>query len=98
VSTPWDVLRAGVGQRPDYIGADLGVLNRPASESAVAPVAGWSVETDGENLRLSCSVTDPRPVDALRAACTTAWANPSFTRVVAGDSQARDVLQQWGID
>lgn len=98
VSTPLDVLRASVGQRPDYIGADLGVLSRPASDSAVAPVAGWSVETDGENLRLSCSSTDPRPADALRAACTTAWANPSFTRVVAGDRQASDVLQQWGID
>lgn len=98
VSTPLDVLRAPVGQRPDYIGSDLGALSRPADHSRVAPVAGWSVDAEENDLVLRCSMADPQPVDALRAACVTAWAHPSFARVVGGDRQAREVLRQWQID
>lgn len=98
VSTPLDVLRAPVGQRPDFISSDLGALNRPAENSKVAPVAGWAVEAQESELVLRCSTVDPQPLDALRAVCVSAWANPSFSRVVAGDRRAREVLRQWGID
>lgn len=98
VSTAMDVLRAPAGQRPDYIGDDLGALNATVSESAVGPVEGWSVHSDGDELVISCSLADPRPNDALRAASAVAWAEPTFTRVVANGDAAAAVLRRWGIE
>jgi glycerol 3-phosphatase-2 len=98
VSTPMDVLRAPAGQRPDFIGADLKVLSRPASDSVVGPVAGWSAYIDGDDLVLCSSSSTGAPCDALRAACSAAWAEPTFTRVLAGDDGAATVLRQWGVE
>lgn len=52
VASPFDLLRAPARQRPTHVGADLGVLDRPATESRIPePVAeadGWSVTPGSE--------------------------------------------------
>ncbi len=95
VSTPMDVLRAPIGQRPDYIGADLGALSLPATESIVGPAGGWSAHIEDDNLVVCSSSAGGAPLDALRAACGAAWAERTFTRVIPGDDRAAVVTRQW---
>jgi len=97
VSTPLDLLRARVDQRPDYIGADLSALDRPAQDAAVGPVLGWSVHVDGDDLVVRSTTAEPQACDALRAACAVAWTKPSFARVTAKGEAAAAVLRQWGL-
>lgn len=99
VSRPMDVLRASTEQQPDYLGSDLKALDRPAEESVIGPVDGWSVWMDGDALKLSCSgpAASASASAALRAASVVAWANPSFTRVMAEGDAATAVLRAWGI-
>lgn len=98
ISTPMEVLRAPAAVRPDYIGADLGALDRPATDATIGPVEGWSVRADGDDLVLCCSAAGTLACDGLRAACPVAWAHPGFTRLMADGDGARAALHMWGIE
>ncbi|MGE5762546.1 MAG: HAD-IIA family hydrolase [Mycobacterium leprae] len=74
VSRPRDLLAAGPGERPTYVGRDLGALYRPqpAVETAgcEARCGGWSVDLSEGRVRLA---GDGDPVDGLRALAAVSW-------------------------
>ncbi|TQS39873.1 HAD-IIA family hydrolase [Cryptosporangium phraense] len=78
VTEPADLLRAGPGERPTYVAADLRGL--AALHPAVvlgadgASCGGWTARADGSRLVLTNAGNDH--VDALRALSVAAWTLP----------------------
>jgi HAD superfamily hydrolase (TIGR01457 family) len=98
VSTAADVLAAPAEQRPTYLAAELGEITEPADSLRIAPQPGWSVEVDGEHLRVAAA--DGRagtPTSLLRALCAARFdAGATFTPR-AEDDRARDALAELGL-
>lgn len=91
VSTPRDLLAAPAVQRPTYVGAELGVLFRPAEELAIAPRGGWAATAEGGDLVLSGGPDAGDGLDALRTLCAGAWAaagDGTFDGAVRPDGRA----------
>ncbi len=86
-----DVLAAAPGQRPDFLGADLGALSQPpaATSGPAGPRAvgeWWGVGTArasalGGHLRVE--IGDSGWLAALQAACAATWAAPGTVDVGA---------------
>ncbi|ANQ73993.1 MULTISPECIES: HAD-IIA family hydrolase [Rhodococcus] len=94
VSTPGDVLRAPVEQRPTYIAATLDSLNQPAVESLVGADSKWSVSVNGSALVVDGPVVGDE-MSLLRAVAPVAWANPSFRTLEASDAGVADLFASW---
>ncbi|MFI5955884.1 HAD-IIA family hydrolase [Cryptosporangium sp. NPDC051539] len=75
VTEPADLLRAGAGERPTYVAADLRGLSAVHPAVAVsaegASCGGWTARADGSGLVLTDTGNDH--VDALRALSVAAW-------------------------
>jgi HAD superfamily hydrolase (TIGR01450 family) len=81
VTTPLEVITASEQLRPDFVGADLSALLHPhpapSVDGARARCGAWSVEVDGDELRLAGGDDDRAAVDDLdpfRALIAAAWA------------------------
>lgn len=94
VSTPGDVLRAPIEQRPTYIAATLDSLNQPAVESLVGADSKWSVSVNGSALVVDGPVVGDE-MSLLRAVAPVAWANPSFRTLEASDAGVADLFASW---
>jgi HAD superfamily hydrolase (TIGR01457 family) len=84
-TTPADLLAAPEDARPDYVGADLGALDRDPDDLAPGPRPGWTVDRDADGLTLSGSGD---PLDALRALCHRHWADGGGPARLAADGEA----------
>ena len=94
-TTPADLLAAPPDARPDYVGADLGALDRDPDELAPGPRPGWTVAGSTDGLTLSGSGD---PLDALRALCGEHWANGGGpARVTADGNGAVAALRALGL-
>ena len=80
--TPADLLAAPPEARPDYIGADLGALDRDPDELAPGARPGWTVADGADGLTLS---GDGDPLDALRALCAHHWGSGGGPARVTAD-------------
>jgi HAD superfamily hydrolase (TIGR01450 family) len=91
VSRPRDLLAAGPGQRPTYVGRDLTALLRPQAEGEIAGseahYGGWTVALTDGRVQLAGA---GHPVDGLRALAALSWLAGS----VPDDADA--VLQRLG--
>ncbi|MFC4948998.1 HAD-IIA family hydrolase [Pseudonocardia sp. GCM10023141] len=97
ISGAAEVLSAPAALRPDYIGADLGALERSAAELAPGPRDGWTVTFVGAGaLRVA---GDGDPIDALRVLCHVHWAaGGGPVTVTAEGPGAAAALSALGLD
>jgi glycerol 3-phosphatase-2 len=98
VATAADVLGATTHQRPTHLAFDLSGLSCPDATSRVPPYQkdnadshtdGWRVREDGDRLAL---VGDGRPIEALLALASAAWAKPGWTGIVPVGAAAWEAL------
>lgn len=98
VSDPVALLSAPPAQRPDYVGADMRALRRPAGELTPGPRPGWSVRNGGEGLVLAATSTAAEPLDALLVLCHAHWARGGGpVCVTAADVTAGAALGHLGL-
>jgi HAD superfamily hydrolase (TIGR01450 family) len=99
--TPADLLAAPPEARPDYIGADLGALDRDPEELAPGPRRGWTVTDGADGPTLSGDGGGDGggdPLDALRALCAHHWAaGGGPARVTAKGDDAVAALRALGL-
>ncbi|MBJ8348218.1 HAD-IIA family hydrolase [Antrihabitans sp. YC2-6] len=88
VSSPTDLLRAIVAQRPTFVAFTLDAINHPVSRVN----SEWSAQFDGTDIVLSGSGD---PLVALAATAPVAWAHPEFAHVRGADSAAEAALAAW---
>ncbi|MGH3655632.1 MAG: HAD-IIA family hydrolase [Micromonosporaceae bacterium] len=102
VSTPAEVLAAGPAERPTYLARDLTDLLRPypdvSTRGGGTRCRGWTVSaTDGGHQLDGVG----EPLDALRALCAAAWADPGSAPdgepVIAATAEAAQALSEWGL-
>jgi HAD superfamily hydrolase (TIGR01450 family) len=101
VSTADDTVRAAVGQRPDYIAADLRSLDTSADGLRVAPHSAWRIKVDAAAVTVHATGEDPGDhLSVVRAAAHAVWhadLDGRPFRVSAGDDTARRALQRWSL-
>src|SRR4051795_11231720 len=100
--TPADLLAAPPEARPDYIGADLGALDRDPEELAPGPRRGWTVTDGADGPTLSRAGggggDGGDSLDALRALCAHHWAaGGGPARVTAKGDDAVGALRALGL-
>jgi glycerol-1-phosphatase len=101
VSTAADTVHAAVGQRPDYIGADLRSLDAGADTLRVAPHPAWRIDIASAAVTVHATGEDPgNPLSVVRAAASAVWNadldGRPFT-LEGGDDTARQALQRWSL-
>jgi HAD superfamily hydrolase (TIGR01450 family) len=102
VSTAWELVRAPVGQRPNYVAQDLRGIHRAPDEVAIGPQPGWHVEMG--NAAVTISSTGGGPGDdglsVVRAAANAIWGaklDGDPLAIFGGDDAARDALERWSL-
>ncbi len=95
VSTPADLIRAEVGQRPTYLAEDLRSLREPAASLRIGPQPGWHTEI-GDGAVSITSTGQSDGLSAVRALAYAAWA-ANAPKLIAGDARARTVLERWAV-
>lgn len=95
VSTAADLLAAAPAERPQFVGADLAALHRPAGESRVGARPGWTGEHTAGGIVLR---GDGEPLDALRTLCAAWWAGAGGSvTVTAADPGAERAVRELGL-
>jgi HAD superfamily hydrolase (TIGR01450 family) len=88
VSAPIDLVSAPPGSRPDYVGRDLGALDRTQTAVDVdepgnrATCGGWVLRRVGDGVEIETragSAGDSDGLDGLRSLCGLAWAADTST-------------------
>lgn len=104
VTTVPDLLAAGPDHRPTYLAGDLGGLlvahPQPKRSGGAWSCRRFTARRSGDSLTLSGSDDpDGDPIDAVRALCAAAWADPPVRApAVAGDgSAATQILRRFGL-
>jgi glycerol 3-phosphatase-2 len=98
VNGPADLLNAPAERRPTHVSADLAGLF-VADDAARVPVAvdalgGWSLQRDGEAVRLGGAGS---AVDALRLLTGVVWDGVALADVRGASAEADEVLRGWGL-
>ncbi len=101
VSTASEVVRAVVGERPNYIAADLRSLYDRADGLRVGPHPAWRVEIGEAAVTVHNTGTEPRDsLTVVRATANAVW-NSGISgqpfAIVAGDYIARRALERWSL-
>lgn len=101
VSTADDMLRAGAGERPTYVGTDLRSLYARTDSLRIAPHPAWRIDTARDAVTVHSTGRDPGdPLSVLRATASAVWSagfdGRSFT-VSAADDAARRALERWSL-
>lgn len=101
VSTAGDTVRASVGQRPNYIAADLRSLYARADSLRVGPHPAWYIDVGPSAVTVQSTGRDPGdPVSVVRATASAVWNAHLDTRPVtlmAGDATARQAMDRWSM-
>jgi glycerol-1-phosphatase len=101
VSTASEAVRAVVGERPNYIAADLRSLYDRADGLRVGPHPAWRVEIGEAAVTVHNTGTEPRDsLTVVRATANAVW-NSALSgqpfAIVAGDYIARRALERWSL-
>jgi glycerol-1-phosphatase len=101
VSTASEVVRAVVGERPNYIAADLRSLYDRADGLRVGPNPAWRVEIGEAAVTVHNTGSEPRDsLTVVRATANAVW-NAALSgqpfAIVAGDYIARRALERWSL-
>jgi HAD superfamily hydrolase (TIGR01450 family) len=101
VSTAEDAIRAKVGERPNYIAADLRSLYSSADALRVGPHPAWRITIGADTVTVHNTGSEPRdPLTVVRALANAVWNagldGPGFA-IVAGDYVARKALERWSL-
>ena len=101
VSTAAEAVRAVIGERPNYVAADLRSLYDRADSSAIGPHPAWRIEIGAAAVTVHNTGSDPRdPLSVVRATASAVWdshlGGHPFA-VVAGDDTARKALERWSL-
>lgn len=101
VSTANEVVRAVLGERPNYIATDLRSLYDRADLLRVGPHQAWRVEIGESAVTVHNTGTEPRDsVTVVRATASAVWNSNLSGRpfaIVAGDYIARKALERWSL-
>jgi glycerol-1-phosphatase len=101
VSTAGEAVRAAVGQRPNYIAADLRSLGAPADSLRVGPHPAWHVDVGPSAVTVHSTGRDPGdPLSVVRATASAVWNTRLDGRPVtlmAGDDTARQAMELWSL-
>lgn len=95
VTTPRDLIRAGKDRRATYVAEDLRDLRQPAADLLIGPQPGWHTDTVDGVVTLTCEGSVD-VMSGLRAVIAAVW-NDDAEAVLAGDQNARNMLQQFAI-
>ncbi len=101
VSTAAEAVRAVVGERPNYIAADLRSLYDRADSLRVGPHPAWRVEVGEAAVTIHNTGSEPRDsLTVVRATANAVWnsgvSGQPFA-IVAGDYVARRALERWSL-
>ena len=101
VSTAAEAVRAVIGERPNYIAADLRSLYDRADLLRVGPHQAWRVEIGEAAVTVHNTGNEPRDsLTVVRATANTVW-NSNLSgqpfAIVAGDYIARRALERWSL-
>jgi glycerol 3-phosphatase-2 len=101
VSTASEAVRAVVGERPNYIAADLRSLYDRADGLRVGPHPAWRVEIGEAAVTVHNTGSEPRDsLTVVRATANAVW-NSGLSgqpfAIVAGDYIARRALERWSL-
>jgi glycerol 3-phosphatase-2 len=101
VSTASEAVRAVVGERPNYIAADLRSLYDRADALRVGPHTAWRVEVGEAAVTVHNTGSEPRDsLTLVRATANAVW-NSGLSgqpfAIVAGDYVARRALERWSL-
>ena len=101
VSTASEAVRAVVGERPNYIAADLRSLYDRADGLRVGPNPAWRVEIGEAAVTVHNTGSEPRDsLTVVRATANAVW-NSTLSgqpfAIVAGDYIARRALERWSL-
>jgi len=101
VSTASEAVRAVVGERPNYIAADLRSLYDRADALRVGPHPAWRVEIGEAAVTVHNTGSEPRDsLTVVRATANAVW-NSALSgqpfAIVAGDYIARRALERWSL-
>jgi glycerol 3-phosphatase-2 len=101
VSTASEAVRAVVGERPNYIAADLRSLYDRADGLRVGPHPAWRVEIGEAAMTVHNTGSEPRDsLTVVRATANAVW-NSALSgqpfAIVAGDYIARRALERWSL-
>jgi glycerol 3-phosphatase-2 len=101
VSTAGDTVRASVGQRPNYIAADLRSLYARADTLRVGPHPAWYVDVGSSAVTVQSTGRDlGDPLSVVRATASALWNAHLDARPVtlmAGDDTARQAMDRWSM-
>ncbi len=101
VSTADEMVLAVVGERPDYVAADLRSLYSPPDELRVGPHPAWRVETDPSTVTVHHTGSEPGDsLTVVRATANAVWKaglEPGRFEIVAGDHVAHEALERWSL-
>ena len=101
VSTAAETVRAVVGERPNYIAADLRSLYDRADILRVGPHPAWRIEIGEAAVTVHNTGSEPRDsLTVVRATANAVW-NSNLSgqpfAIVAGDYIARKALERWSL-
>jgi glycerol-1-phosphatase len=101
VSTASEVVRAVIGERPNYIAADLRSLFDRSDLLRVGPNQAWRIDIGESAVTVHNTGTEPRDsLTVVRAVASAVW-NSSLVgqpfAIVAGDYIARRALERWSL-
>jgi HAD superfamily hydrolase (TIGR01450 family) len=99
VNTAADAVRAAVGQRPNYIAADLRSLHVGADSLRVGPHPAWHVDVGPSAVRSTGRDPDD-PLSVVRATASAVWNAERDARalaLLAGDDTARQAMERWSM-
>ncbi|HET6732317.1 HAD-IIA family hydrolase [Mycobacterium sp.] len=101
VNTAGDAVRATVGQRPNYIAADLRSLHVGADSLRVGPHPAWHVDVGPSAVTVQSTGRDPEdPLSVVRATASAVWNVRHDARaltLLAGDDTARQAMERWSM-
>lgn len=101
VSTASEAVRAVIGERPNYIAADLRALYDRADLLRVGPHQAWRIEIGEAAVTVHNTGSEPRDsLTVVRATASAVW-NSNLSgqpfAIVAGDYIARRALERWSL-
>jgi glycerol-1-phosphatase len=101
VNTAGDAVRAVLGQRPNYIAADLRSLHFGADSLRVGPHPAWHVDVGPSAVTVQSTGRDPDdPLSVVRATASAVWNAAHDARprtLLAGDDTARQAMERWSM-
>jgi glycerol-1-phosphatase len=101
VNTAGDAVRAAIGQRPNYIAADLRSLHAGADSLRVGPHPAWHVDVGPSAVTVQSTGRDPEdPLSVVRATAGAVWNAGHDARaltLLAGDDTARQAMERWSL-